>query len=60
VLLIASLTELAIGLSVAGSLKAPIMALLTRTTAGTLVHGIGEIALAFLVRRIGRHVAAPR
>ena len=60
VLLIASLTELAIGLSVAGSLKAPIMALLTRTTAGTLVHGIGEIALAFLVRRIGQHVAAPR
>jgi len=60
VLLIASLTELAIGLSVAGSLKAPIVALLTRTTAGTLVHGIGEIALAFLVRRIGRHVAAPR
>ncbi len=60
VLLIASLTELAIGLSVAGSLKAPIMALLTWTTAGTLVHGIGEIALAFLVRGIGRHVAARR
>lgn len=60
VLLVASLTELTIGLSVAGSLKAPIMALLTRTTAGTLVHGIGEIALAFLVRRIGQHVAAPR
>ena len=60
VLLVASLTELTIGLSVAGSLKAPIMALLTRTTAGTLVHGIGEIAAAFLVRRIGRHVAARR
>jgi predicted membrane protein len=60
VLLIASLTELAIGLSVASSLKAPIMALLTWTTAGTLIHGIGEIALAFMVRRIGRHVAAPR
>jgi uncharacterized membrane protein HdeD (DUF308 family) len=60
VLLIASLTELAIGLSVAGSLNAPIMALLKWTTAGTLVHGIGEIALAFLVRRIGRHVAARR
>ena len=60
VLLIASLTELAIGLSVASSVKAPIMALLTKTTAGTLVHGIGEIALAFLVRRIGRHIAAQR
>lgn len=58
VLAIASFTELAIGLSVAGSLKAPIMTLLTWTTAGTLVHGIGDIALAFLVRRIGRHIAA--
>jgi uncharacterized membrane protein HdeD (DUF308 family) len=60
VLLIASLTELAIGLSVAGSSKATIIPLLTWTTAGTLVHGIGEIAAAFLVRRIGRHVAARR
>ncbi len=60
VLLIASLTELAIGLSVTASLKAPIAALLTWTTAGTLVHGIGEIALASLVRGIGRHVAARR
>ncbi len=58
VLLIASLTELAIGFSFASSLKAPIMARLTRTTAGTVVHGIGEIALAFLVRGIGRSVAA--
>jgi uncharacterized membrane protein HdeD (DUF308 family) len=58
VLSIASFTELAIGLSVAGSLKAPIMTLLTWTTAGALVHGIGEIASAFPVRGIGRHVAA--
>jgi hypothetical protein len=39
-------------------LKAPIVTLLTWTTAGTLVHGVGEIASAFLVRRAGRHVAA--
>jgi uncharacterized membrane protein HdeD (DUF308 family) len=58
VLAIASLAELAIGLSVLGSLKAPIMTLLTWTTAGTLVHGAGEIALAFLVRRTGRDIAA--
>jgi uncharacterized membrane protein HdeD (DUF308 family) len=58
VLAIASLAELGIGLSVAGSLKAPIMTLLTWTTAGTVVHGIGEFALAFLVRRTGRHIAA--
>ena len=58
VLAIASLAELAIGLSVAGSLKAPIVTLLTWTTAGALVHGIGEFALAFLVRRTGRDIAA--
>jgi hypothetical protein len=58
VLSIASLTELAIGLSIAGSLKAPITTLLTWTTAGTLVHGIGEIPLALQVSRIGQHVAA--
>ena len=57
-LAIASLAELAIGLSVAGSLKAPIVTLLTWTTAGALVHGIGEIASAFLVRRTGRDIAA--
>ncbi|MDT5231398.1 MAG: hypothetical protein QOI39_1898, partial [Mycobacterium sp.] len=49
---------LAVLFVVAGSLRAPIMTLLTWITAGTLVHGIGEIASAFLVRGIGRHVAA--
>jgi predicted membrane protein len=47
-------------LSIAGSLKATIMTLLAWTTAGTLVHGIGEIALAFLVRGVGRNVASRR
>jgi uncharacterized membrane protein HdeD (DUF308 family) len=60
VVLIAGLVELAIGLYVAGSLKSSIMALLTWTAAGTLAHGIGQVALAVLVRKIGRHVAAPR
>jgi uncharacterized membrane protein HdeD (DUF308 family) len=58
VLLIASLTELVIGLSIMGSLKASIATLLTWTTAGTLAHGVGEIALAFVVRRTARHVAS--
>ncbi|MCW2660895.1 MAG: hypothetical protein JWP83_2047 [Mycobacterium sp.] len=60
VVLIAGLVELAIGLCIAGSLKSSIMALLTWTAAGTLAHGIGEVALAFLVRRIGRHLATRR
>jgi hypothetical protein len=60
VLAIASLTELVIGLSVAGSLKAPIVTLLTWITAGTLAHGVGEIALAFLVRGVGRRAKGNR
>jgi uncharacterized membrane protein HdeD (DUF308 family) len=60
VVLIAGLAELAIGLCVAGSMKSSIMALLTWTAAGTLAHGIGQVALAFLVRRIGRHHATRR
>jgi uncharacterized membrane protein HdeD (DUF308 family) len=58
VLAITSLIELAIGLRVAGSLHAPIMTLLTWSTAGTLAHGIGEIASAFLAYRIHRHLAS--
>jgi hypothetical protein len=33
------------------------MTLLAWNTAGTLVHGVGEIALAFLLRGVGRDVA---
>lgn len=58
VLAITSLIELAIGLRVAGSLHAPIMTLLTWSTAGTLAHGVGEIVMALLVCRIHRHLAA--
>ena len=47
-------------LLITGSLKATIMTLLAWATAGTLVHGIGEIALAFLVRGVGRNVASRR
>jgi uncharacterized membrane protein HdeD (DUF308 family) len=57
VLAIASLCELAIGLHIAGSLHAPIVTLLTWTTAGTFAHGIGEVAMAFVVRGVHTHLA---
>ena len=60
VVLIAGLAELAIGLWLAASLHASIATLLIWVAAGTMVHGIGEITSAFLVRKIGRHVAARR
>jgi uncharacterized membrane protein HdeD (DUF308 family) len=58
-LLIAGLAELAIGTSVATSLHASITTLLSWVAAGTVVHGIGDIRSAFLVRKIGRHADAP-
>jgi uncharacterized membrane protein HdeD (DUF308 family) len=57
--LIAGLAELAIGLWVATSLHASITTLLISVAAGTVVHGIGDIRSAFLVRKIGRHADAP-
>jgi uncharacterized membrane protein HdeD (DUF308 family) len=59
-LLIAALTELAIGSWVAASLQGPITALLTCVAAGTAVHGVAEIKSAFLVRDVGRRVKKRR
>jgi uncharacterized membrane protein HdeD (DUF308 family) len=56
-LLIAGLVELAIGMWVATSLHASITTLLISVAAGTVVHGIGDIRSAFLVRKIGQHLA---
>src|ERR1700739_4270812 len=58
--LIAGLAELAIGLWVATSLHASITTLLIAVATGTVVHGIGDIGSAFLVRKIGQHVAGRR
>jgi uncharacterized membrane protein HdeD (DUF308 family) len=55
--LIAGLAELAIGLWVVTSLHASITTLLISVAAGTVVHGIGDIRSAFLVRKIGQHLA---
>jgi uncharacterized membrane protein HdeD (DUF308 family) len=58
--LIAGFAEVAIGLWIATSLHASITTLLISVAAGTVVHGIGDIRSAFLVRKIGQHAAAPR
>jgi uncharacterized membrane protein HdeD (DUF308 family) len=55
--LIAGLIELAIGIWVLTSLHASITTLLISVAAGTVVHGIGDMTSAFLVRKIGRHAA---
>jgi uncharacterized membrane protein HdeD (DUF308 family) len=57
VLLIVGLAELAIGFWAAGSWKASVVVLVSWVAAGALVHGIGQISSAFLVRRAGHAVA---
>jgi len=60
VLLVVGLTELAIGLWAAGGWKASFVALVAWIAAGTMIHGVGQIASAFLVREVGHDVAARR
>jgi uncharacterized membrane protein HdeD (DUF308 family) len=58
VLLITGIAELAIGFWAAGSWKVSVVVLVSWVAAGALIHGIGQIASAFLVRRVGHGVAA--
>jgi uncharacterized membrane protein HdeD (DUF308 family) len=58
VLLLVGLAELAIGFWAAGSWKVSVVVLVSWVAAGALVHGIGQIASAFVVRDVGRDVAA--
>ena len=57
VLLLTGLAELAIGFWAAGSWKVSVVLLVSFVAAGALLHGIGQIASAFLVRKIGHAVA---
>jgi uncharacterized membrane protein HdeD (DUF308 family) len=57
-LLLVGLLELGIGFWAAGSWKASVTVLVSWVAAGALLHGVGQIAAAFVVRRVGRDVAA--
>ena len=58
VLLLAGLAELAIGFWAAGSWKASVVVLVSWVAAGALIFGIGQIATAFAIRRVGKGVTA--
>lgn len=58
VLLLAGIAEIAIGFWAAGSWNVSVVVLVSWVAAGALIHGIGQIALAFLMRRSGHGVAA--
>ena len=57
-LLLVGLAEMAIGFWAAGSWKVSVIVLVSWVAAGALIHGVGQIASAFLVRKVGHGAAA--
>lgn len=57
-LLIVGLAELAIGFWAAGSWNVSVIVLVSWVAAGALLHGVGQIASSFVVRRVGRSAEA--
>lgn len=60
VLLLAGLAELGIGFWAAGSWNVSVVVLVTWVAAAAMIHGIGEIAGAFMVRNVDHDIAAVR
>jgi uncharacterized membrane protein HdeD (DUF308 family) len=58
VLLLVGFAEIAIGFWAAGSWKVSVVVLVSWVAAGALIHGIGQIASAFMVRKVGHGAAA--
>ena len=58
VLLLVGIAEIAIGFWAAGSWQVSVVVLVSWVAAGALIHGIGQIASAFLVRKVGHSAAA--
>jgi uncharacterized membrane protein HdeD (DUF308 family) len=58
VLLLVGIAEIALGFWAAGSWNASVVVLVSWVAAGALIHGIGQIASAFLVRKVGHGAAA--
>ena len=58
VLLLVGIAEIAIGFWAAGSWNVSVVVLVSWVAAGALIHGVGQIASAFVVRKVGHGVAA--
>ncbi|MGB8503145.1 DUF308 domain-containing protein [Mycobacterium sp.] len=57
VLLLVGFAQLAIGFWAAGSWKVSVVLLVSWVAAAALMHGIGQISTAFMVRRVGKALA---
>jgi uncharacterized membrane protein HdeD (DUF308 family) len=58
VLLLVGLAEIAIGFWAAGSWNVSVVVLVSWVAAGALIHGVGQISSAFLVRKVGKGAVA--
>ena len=58
VLLLVGIAEIAIGFWAAGSWNVSVVVLVSWVAAGALIFGVGQIASAFLVRKVGHGAAA--
>jgi len=57
VLLLVGFAQIAIGFWAAGSWKVSVVLLVSWVAAAALIHGIGQISAAFMVRRVGKALA---
>lgn len=58
VLLLAGFAQIALGFWAAGSWKVSVVLLVSWVAAAALLHGIGQISTAFMLRRVGKEMAA--
>jgi uncharacterized membrane protein HdeD (DUF308 family) len=58
VLLLVGIAEIAIGFWAAGSWNVSVAVLVSWVAAGALIFGVGQIAFAFLVRKVGHGAVA--
>jgi uncharacterized membrane protein HdeD (DUF308 family) len=58
VLLIVGVAELALGFWAAGSWNVSVAVLVSWVAAGALIHGVGQIAAGFAVRKVGHSVGS--
>jgi uncharacterized membrane protein HdeD (DUF308 family) len=58
VLLLVGIAEVGIGFWAAGSWNVSVVVLVSWVSAGALIHGVGQISSAFLVRKVSKGAAA--
>ncbi|MUL80244.1 MULTISPECIES: HdeD family acid-resistance protein [unclassified Mycolicibacterium] len=58
VLLLVGIAEICLGFWAAGSWKVSVVVLVSWVAAGALIHGVGQISTAFMIRKVNKGVEA--